>query len=255
MTGIWEWRLRRVNNREKTRLDLARNSGKGKNGQIRTNGENRVAGRLRFSSLLANKSTSGTEMRAASSGMPGGVTHRYHPRWGAARNLCALAEKEARATLQRLRPELQANYLERRWATEAWLADASAKVLRRNFGGRPAYFFLGDFSYHGDASRPEALVMPLARLPREALTFTLGDSMSVAEEAEPRVYSFAEMEELFASGELPSRFSFSNAGGFAAKFVELQVWDTAWRRNALGRAGEHRHGGGAVEEPSREALG
>jgi hypothetical protein len=78
------------------------------------------------------------------------------------------------------RPNLKADYLERRQLTEEWLVSAAREALGRVFGAPPVYFFLGDFSFLADASRSASLGMPVSSLPGDAVTFTLGDSMSVA---------------------------------------------------------------------------
>ena len=89
------------------------------------------------------------------------------------------------------------------------------------------YFFLGDFSYLVDASRPASLVIPLSSLPADAVTFTLGDSMSVAAEAGRRVYTLREMVGLFGEGEALAGFGFCDRDGFQKRFVEVQVWERA----------------------------
>lgn len=160
--------------------------------------------------------------------MPEVVTHRYDPARGVCRNLCSLSELEALRVLDRLRresrPTLKPDYLTRRRMTEGWLSEAASKVLQRTFEHPPMYFFLGDFSYFADLSRPGALVIPLSSLPSDAITFTLGDSMSVAQEPRPQVYKFREILELFANGETMAGFGFSDKPGFQNRFVEVQLW-------------------------------
>ncbi|HTQ97008.1 MAG TPA: hypothetical protein VMH89_09380 [Candidatus Acidoferrum sp.] len=161
--------------------------------------------------------------------MPKVVTHRYDPAQGAGLNLCSLSDFNASLVLDRLRresrPTLKPNYRARRRATEGWLSEAARKLLKQSFAGEPVYFFLGDFSYWGDPSRPAALVLPLDKLPVAAMTFTLGDSMTVAEEPGRRVYNFEQMAALFCQGELVSRFGFSDRSGFQTHFIEAQLWD------------------------------
>lgn len=161
--------------------------------------------------------------------MPEVVTHRYDPARGACRNLCALPDCEAELILDQLRcttrPRLKAGYLARRRATESWLSGEARKVLQRRLAP-PMYFFLGDFSYFPDLSRPAALVLPLSTLPQDAITFTLGDSMSVAETQTPRLYKLQEIHGLFADGEAISSFGFSDKFGFQARFIEMQLWGT-----------------------------
>lgn len=164
--------------------------------------------------------------------IPDLVTHRYDPAIGVCPNLCDLSDFEALRVLDRLRrtvrPTLKLDYLARRRATEQWLAEAAGQVLRlpRN-GDRegPGYFFLGDFSHLADLSRPASLVVPLSSLPVASITFTLGDSMTVAEQADRRVYSTDEVVALFAAGETVAGFGLSDRGGFQRRFIEVQVWD------------------------------
>jgi|SRR5580698_4023531 hypothetical protein len=161
--------------------------------------------------------------------MPEVVTHRYDPSRGACLNVCSLPDLEASRVLDRLRcetrPKLKSSYLARRRDTEEWLGKAASEVLGRDMRQPPVYFFLGDFSYMADPSRPAALLLPLPSLPAEAMTFTLGDSMSVAEERGRRVYTLQEMVGLFAEGEAMAGFGFCDREGFQARFVEVQVWD------------------------------
>lgn len=163
------------------------------------------------------------------SALPEVVTHRYDPAYGVCLNLCSLSDGEARQVLERLRqggrPNLKPDYLARRRTTERWLALAARQALGRSLERWPVYFFLGDFSHRGDPSRPAALVIPLASLPKDAITFTLGDSMTVAEQAARRVYTFDEMLAFFANGEAVTGFGLSNASGVQPSFVEMQLWD------------------------------
>jgi hypothetical protein len=161
--------------------------------------------------------------------MPEVVTHRYDPARGAGLNVCSLGDLEAARVLERLRresrPGLKRDYLERRRVTEAWLASAAREVLGRTFGAPPVYFFLGDFSYVVDASRPASLVIPLSSLAVNAVTFTLGDSMSLAAEAGRRVYTLREMIGLFGDGKALAGFGFCDKEGVQKRFVEVQVWE------------------------------
>src|SRR4029077_3949164 len=122
--------------------------------------------------------------------MPDVVTHLYDPAIGVCPNICSLNDFEALRVLDQLRrkfrPTLKPNYLARRRSTEQWLSEAARKVLGRGFDKGPGYFFLGDFSPTPDPSRPATLIVPLSTLPSNAITFTLGDSMSVVEQAKPR---------------------------------------------------------------------
>jgi hypothetical protein len=158
--------------------------------------------------------------------MPEVLTHRYDPAVGPCPNICALSDFEASTVLDRLRrtsrPTLKPGYLARRRLTEQWLADAASSVLKRNFGQVQGYFFLGDFSYGLDESRPSALIVPLPTLPPDAITFTLGDSMSIVER---RVYSLDEVCHLFRTGESLADFGFSDRDGIQKRFIELQLWE------------------------------
>ena len=168
--------------------------------------------------------------------IPEVVTHRYDPARGICRNVCSLADVEAALLLDRLRresrPTLKPDYLARRRATERWLHESAAPMLGRSIEPWPAYFFLGDFSYFADPSRPASLVVPLASLRADAITFTLGDSMRVAQQANPRMYRLDEMLALFEEEDAIAEFGFSDQAGVQTHFIEVQVWDrsslSAW---------------------------
>jgi hypothetical protein len=123
---------------------------------------------------------------------------------------------------------LKVDYLARRHATEVWLAEAASEALGRAIGRRPVYFFLGDFSYMVDASRSAALVIPLSELPGDAITFTLGDSMSVAEGSGRRVYTLPELVRLFEDDKRVAGFGFCDREGFQKRFIEVQMWERLW---------------------------
>jgi hypothetical protein len=165
--------------------------------------------------------------------MPDVVTHRYDPAYGAGLNLCSLSDAEASRVLDRLRresrPTLKPDYLTRRRATEDWLREAATKALGRAITQEPEYFFLGDFSYFADRSREASLILPLASLPADALTFTLGDSMTVAHQPHRRVYTLAEMAALFADGVAVAGFGLTDEYGFQKHFIEAQFWDARLR--------------------------
>jgi hypothetical protein len=170
--------------------------------------------------------------------MPDVVTHRYDPAIGVCPNICSLPDPEALRVLDRLsrklRPNLKPSYLAERRRTEQWLSEAASRILGRPFEQQPGYFFLGDFSHVRDPSRPAALMVPLSTLPVNAVTFTLGDSMSVVKQAGRRVYSLDEVVALFATGgDMVAGFGLSDTYGFQRRFIEVQVWD---RSSLLGRA-------------------
>jgi hypothetical protein len=187
--------------------------------------------RWSLSAIADFMASSGTGRLVAAMEMPEVLTHRYDPSRGACLNLCSLSDLEASRVLDRLRresrPKLKSNYLGRRRVTEEWLGKAASEVLGRAMGHPPIYFFLGDFSYMADPSRPAALVIPVSCLRVDAVTFTLGDSMSVAEEQGRRVYTLQEMVGLFAEGEgeAVAGFGFCDEAGVQARFIEVQVWE------------------------------
>jgi hypothetical protein len=159
------------------------------------------------------------------------VTHRYDPAAGMGLNLCCLADAEAESTLDRLRrdsrPTLKRDYLERRRMTEEWLKKAASAALGFCCDRPPVYFFLGDFSYFADRSRPAAMLIPVASMAADCMTFTKGDSMSVASERSRRVYRLEEMAALFADGDAVSGFGVTDKGGFQQRFIEMQLWDSS----------------------------
>ena len=160
--------------------------------------------------------------------MPDVATHRYDPAIGLCPNICSLPDLEALRVLDQLRrtlrPTLNPNYLARRRSTEQWLLEASSVVLGRRVDERPGYFFLGDFSHVADPSRPAAFIVPLSTLPMDAITFTLGDSMSVVEQERRRVYCLDDVVALFAAGDAVAGFGLSDRHGFQDRFIEVQVW-------------------------------
>jgi hypothetical protein len=160
--------------------------------------------------------------------MPDVVTHHYDPKVGACLNICGLTDDHALQvlnSLQRLRPTLNSGYLARRRSTELWLAQAASQVLTRRVDDAPAYFFLGDFSHALEQARPASLLVPLSTLPSDAITFTLGDSMSLRGLTERKVYTLAEMVNMFASHTVVEAFGLSNRDGFQERFIEVQLWD------------------------------
>ena len=161
--------------------------------------------------------------------MPEFVTHLYDPAVGVCPNICRLDDFEAERVLDRLRgstrQSLKPNYLARRRATERWLGEAARAAHGREIAATPSYFFLGDFSHAADISRPAALVLPISALPLDAVTFTLGDSMSVAEQPARRVYTLARLAERFVTGDVPAGFGFTDRDGFQELFIEVQLWE------------------------------
>jgi hypothetical protein len=161
--------------------------------------------------------------------MPEVVTHRYNPEVGPYQNICSLPDIEASAIIDRLRSEhrstLKASYLARRRSAEQWLSITASALLGRRVKHWPTYFFLGDFSHVADRSRPSSLVIPLSRLPPDAITFTLGDSMKIAEQRMPHLFSLREIVDLFAQGKPVAEFGISDESGVQTRFIEVQLWD------------------------------
>jgi hypothetical protein len=153
------------------------------------------------------------------------VTHRYDPASGVGLNLCSLSDSEAEVILDRLRgefrPTLKSDYLARRRMTEEWLKNAASMALGQSCHRPPVYFFFGDFSYFPDRSRPASLLIQVASIPRDCMTFTLGDSMSVASEPSRRVYRLEEMVRLFADGNAVRGFDATDKAGFRKRFIEM----------------------------------
>lgn len=173
--------------------------------------------------------------------IPGVVTHNYHPDRGALRNLCGLPRDEAAAVLAainalRLVP-LKADYLERRLTTERWLYAERKRKLGKTRLDHPIYCFLGDFADGLDPSRPESLVIPLAALPPETLTFTYPDSMASlalatkaahAAERMPyhgQVFTLDEIRDVIAEHGMPDQRGKMAVPKFNDRFIEVQVWD------------------------------
>jgi hypothetical protein len=69
-------------------------------------------------------------------------------------------------------------------------------------------------------------------LPAQAISFTLGDSMTVAEQAQRRVYKLDEIAAIFAANDSLTEFGFSDLAGFQSNFIEVQVWDHSAILNA-----------------------
>lgn len=109
--------------------------------------------------------------------IPKVVTHNYDPEGAFLANLCDLPLADAEKVLQRIRDSgkrtVKANYLQRRFDTEAWLICERQRRLGRTRRERPIYFFLGNFADGKDPSRPCSLVMPLRSLPADVITFTI----------------------------------------------------------------------------------
>ncbi len=159
---------------------------------------------------------------------PTTVTHIYDPDRGPFRNLCALPDAEAEEILAAIRAsgrrQVRSVYLVRRRAAEAWLADECRRLLGDRPRRHPIYFFLGDFDDGKDPSRRSAIILPLASLPADALTFTYGDSMTVHRDRDRGAkdggaFTLDEIRRFVAAAGLPT-------GGF----IEVQLWDDAGLR-------------------------
>ena len=77
-------------------------------------------------------------------------------------------------------------------------------------------------------TRLGSLVVPLSHLPPGAISFTLGDSMSVAEQPDPRIYKLDEILSIFLTDDSEAKFGFSDELGFQKSFIEVQVWERSW---------------------------
>jgi hypothetical protein len=172
---------------------------------------------------------------------PSVVTHTYDPARGPFRNLCDLRDDAAEAVLDAIRRSgtrtIKPDYLPRRRATEAWLAAESQRLLGATRLARPIYFFLGDFDDGADPARPRGIVLPLAALPADALTFTYPDSMTShafatlarhAAHRQPyhgRVYRLDEIQVAAARFGIPDERWRTDAALRHHGFIEVQLWD------------------------------
>ena len=170
--------------------------------------------------------------------IPDVITHNYDPARGCLRNLCDLPPKDAERVLDDIRASgkrsIKPSYLQRRLRTEAWLIEQRTGKLGYTPLARPVYFFLGDFSDGLDPSRPNSLVMPLAALPENVLTFTYPDSMAslpLATKEEHRPERRPYHGQVFTLPEIidvVERFGFSQADHTMNqfdRFIEVQLWD------------------------------
>lgn len=159
---------------------------------------------------------------------PAVVTHTYDPALPRFRNLCDAAPAEAEAVLRRFRAAgraMKSDYMDRRRAAETWMLEKARRILGPTPLARPIYFFLGDFDDGRDAARPAALLLPLAAIPPDCVTFTLGDSLD-GPPYRP-LLTLRQLEAARLRGDLPP------AGEAPGRFVEMQLWDdsplAAWR--------------------------
>ncbi|WP_422366068.1 hypothetical protein [Pelagibius sp.] len=173
--------------------------------------------------------------------LPDVITHNYDPDRGAFRNICNLPPWEAETILSEIRNTTQSspkeNYLRRRLRTERWLYAERTRKCGKPYLKHPIYFFLGDFADGRDPARPESLVLPLASLPPEVLTFTYPDSMAslpLATEAmhsddrkpyHGQVFTLAEIKAVVAQFGVPSSHGLTAAPDVYDRFIEVQVWD------------------------------
>jgi hypothetical protein len=173
--------------------------------------------------------------------LPEVITHNYDPRRGALQNLCSLPRVAAEGLLLEIRqsgrPGIKPNYLERRLETERWLLAERTRKLGNPRLSHPIYFFLGDFADGLDPSRPASLVMPLAALPPDVVTFTYPDSMASlplgnargdARERKPyhgEVFTLAEIKDIVAAYGLPGERWKTDLSMRYDRFIEVQVWD------------------------------
>lgn len=173
--------------------------------------------------------------------LPDVITHNYDPDRGAFRNICDLPEGEAEAILSEIRntvrSSLKQSYLSRRLRTERWLYAERTRKCGKPYLKHPIYFFLGDFADGRDPARPESLVLPLASLPPEVLTFTYPDSMASlplatkamhSDDRKPyhgQVFTLAEIKAVIAQFGMPPRHGVTATPKVYDRFIEVQVWD------------------------------
>ena len=175
------------------------------------------------------------------SAMPEIVTHNYDPLYGLFGNICTLPDAEAQRVLDTIalsgKRFIRENYLRRRRETESWLL----AECRRKLGGpvieHPLYFFLGDMADGLDPSRPQSIVLPLAALPTEMLTFTFPDSMAslplsryeehVAHRMSyhGQVFTLEEIRRVIAEFGMPGEGRPTDRSVPYDRFIEVQLWD------------------------------
>jgi len=64
-------------------------------------------------------------------------------------------------------------------------------------------------------------------MPADAITFTLGDSMTVAAQSSRRLFRLDQVVAFFAQGDAVAEFGLSDESGFQARFIEVQLWDNS----------------------------
>jgi hypothetical protein len=173
--------------------------------------------------------------------IPEVLTHNYDPEGVFLSNLCDLSSAEAENVLHRIHQSgkraVKANYLRRRFETEAWLIGERQRLLGQTPRERPIYFFLGNFADGKDPSRPCSLVMPLADFPPDILTFTYPDSMASFaigtrkdHEAERmpyhgQVFMLPKIRSVVAEFGMPEDQWKADGPRRFDRFIEVQVWD------------------------------
>ncbi len=75
-----------------------------------------------------------------------------------------------------------------------------------------------------DRPRPATLQLPISILRSDAVTFTLGDSMTVVQKDSRKVYTLSEIITLFASSDAVSDFGLTDRYSFQERFIEMQLW-------------------------------
>ena len=174
-------------------------------------------------------------------GFPTVLTHNYDPARGPFRNICALPDAQAEEILDEIRAagrrRIKADYLRRRRAVEDWLISESKRKLGELHLERPIYFFLGDFADGRDPSRPRSMVLPLAEIPPDAITFTYPDSMASLpiatqdhharhrKDYHGRVFTLDEIGGVVARFGLPGERWQREPSMLYDRFIEAQVWD------------------------------
>ncbi len=141
------------------------------------------------------------------------------PRGEAMKKAAELAP-DTRSPKNRFCAEDFPGYYEKRLRTEAWLYRAFLEKGGRPQTPHPLYFVLGGSGYlHRWFGSGPSYTLDMRDVPREALSFTLGDSMSVVDRTGRDVFTPDEMAGRLAVLDLPAVLE--EAG---IHYVEAQLW-------------------------------
>lgn len=175
---------------------------------------------------------------------PDVLTHNYHPDHGPFGNLCDLLPAQAAALFRDVRG-MRPVYPARRFAVEDWLIAGSRRLIGGIRLARPRYLFLGDFADGRDPHRPASIVVPLASIPAESLTFTYPDSMTSyllatrpdlaaqRRDFHGKIFTLQGIKELVGQIGWPEPRWPRPPGAASDGFVEAQLWDDAPVRDAI----------------------